>query len=122
MSTAIVPPLPLVEPHHAQRAARRVPDEDRDPDVDRIQRAGLLDHEADAERHDDLRDDRDVERALGVARALQPAGVGERDGDEQTRTRSARAAAATPISTTAGSFMPKIGEQLPREEQEEDAR
>ena len=49
------------------------------------QRARLLDHEADAQRHDDLRDDRDVERALGVARALQPAGVGQRDGDEKTR-------------------------------------
>src|SRR5829696_7668240 len=74
-------PLALVEPDHAQRGTRRVTDEDRDPDVHRLERGELLDHEADAERDDDLRDDGDVERALGVARALQAAGEGERHRD-----------------------------------------
>jgi hypothetical protein len=45
-----------------------VTDEDRDPDVDRLQCRDLLHDEADAQRQHDLRDDRDVERALRVAR------------------------------------------------------
>ena len=42
-------------------------------------------HAAQAERHDDLRDDRDDERAARVAAALQRARVGERHRDEQPR-------------------------------------
>jgi hypothetical protein len=43
----------------------------------------MLDHEADAERQEDLRYDRDVERALGVAGALEAAGIGQGRGDEE---------------------------------------
>src|SRR3954464_15596283 len=49
-----VPPLPLIEPHHAQQASRRVPDEYRNPDIDRIEPARALHEVANAERHDDL--------------------------------------------------------------------
>ena len=59
-----------------------MPREDGEPDVDRIESARLLNHEADSERDDHLRDDRDVERAARVARALQPAGVSKSDGDK----------------------------------------
>ena len=47
-------PLALAEADQAQRAARGVADENRDPDVDRLERPGLLDHEADTERYDHL--------------------------------------------------------------------
>src|SRR5262249_61559716 len=60
-------------------------DQNRDPDVDRVQTACLPDHKTGAEGDDDLRDDRDVERALGVSRPLKSARVCERDGDEKTR-------------------------------------
>ena len=39
-------PLPLVEPEHAQHAARGVPDEDRDPDVDGLKGGEPQDEEA----------------------------------------------------------------------------
>src|SRR4051812_8644701 len=55
-----LPPLSLIEPPDAQGAAGEVADEDREPDVDRLERRRLLDEEADAERDDDLRGDRDV--------------------------------------------------------------
>ncbi len=48
----------------------------------RFERADLFDHETDAERYRDLRDDRDVERTFCVAGSLQAAGVGQRDGDK----------------------------------------
>ena len=80
-------PLALLESQHAQHAPRRVPGKYRDPDVDWIQSARPLDDEADAERNDDLRDDRDIKRALGVAGALKPAGVREGNGDEETGER-----------------------------------
>src|SRR5687768_3228347 len=76
------PPLPLVEAQHAQPAADTLSDEDGDPDVDRVERARLLDREAGRQRQDDLGDDGDVERAARVSRSLQAAGIGERDGDE----------------------------------------
>src|SRR5262245_11949269 len=69
-------PLSLLEANHTQRAPRRVTDQNRDPDVDRVQSACLPDHKADAEGHDNLRDDRDVERAPGVTSPLQSARVG----------------------------------------------
>src|SRR5690606_20014614 len=78
-----LPPLALPEPRHAQRAAREVAEDDGEPDVAGLEAARLLEGEAQAERHDDLRDDRDVERAACVARALEPARVGERDRDEE---------------------------------------
>ena len=42
------PPLALIEADHAQRTARGMPEQYGDPDVDRIERAGLLQHEADS--------------------------------------------------------------------------
>src|SRR5262245_57480675 len=58
--------------------------EDGDPDVDRLQVTRALDDEADTERHDDLRHDRDVERATGVARTLKTAGISQGRRDENT--------------------------------------
>jgi hypothetical protein len=43
------PPL-LVEPEEAQEEPCDMPDEDRDPDMDRPQRSGLLNNKADADR------------------------------------------------------------------------
>src|SRR5687768_12143285 len=80
-----VTPLALIEPDHAQRKPRRVTDQDCDPDVKRLKRACLLDHEADAERDHYLRDDRDIERALRITGALKPARVCQRDSDEESR-------------------------------------
>src|SRR5689334_17890631 len=77
-------PLPLPEPNHAQRATRCMSREDCEPDVERNELAYLLNHKTYSERHDHLRDDRDVEWATRVARALQSAGVSQRDGDEQS--------------------------------------
>ena len=51
----------------------------------RCELAGGLQVEAEAERHADLRDQRDEERAARVAGPLQPAGIGQRDGDEESR-------------------------------------
>ena len=115
-----LPPLPLIESQHAEETAGRVADEDRDPDVDRIERAELLDEEADAERDDDLRRDRDVERALGVAGSLQPAGVGQRHGDQEAR--DAQDAKQLDADLDDRRFVhPENREQLPRDEQKEHA-
>src|SRR5690606_35365262 len=78
-----LPPLALPEPRDAEARTREVAEHDGEPDVGGLQAAGLLEQEAQAERHDDLRDDRDVERAARVAAALEPARVRERDGDEE---------------------------------------
>lgn len=53
MPTAM-PPIFLAETKHAERAARRVADENRDQDVQRLERPHLFDNEADPERHNDL--------------------------------------------------------------------
>src|SRR5262249_61278045 len=66
-----VAPLPLLEANHTQPAPRHVTDKNRDPNVNRVQPACLLDHVADTEGYDDLRDDRNIEWALGVSRPLQ---------------------------------------------------
>ena len=68
----------LIEPNDAEHASRRVTEENRDPNVERIERARLLNHETDAQRHDDLRGDRDVERALCIARPLKAASTSAR--------------------------------------------
>src|SRR5437867_9356378 len=78
-------PFPLVESQDAEGATRDVSNKNRDPDIDGIERTRPLNDEADPEWNDDLRHDRDVQRALGVSRALQPTGVRERDRDEQPR-------------------------------------
>ena len=41
-------PPTLIEPDHAEHAARHVSEQNREPDVDRVERAGLLDDETDA--------------------------------------------------------------------------
>src|SRR6185369_14991886 len=66
-----VVPLSLLEANNTQHTPRRVAHKYRDPDVDWVQPACLLDHEADAEGHNYLRDGRDVERTPGVSRSLQ---------------------------------------------------
>src|SRR5262245_21790280 len=93
-------------------------EKNRDPDVDRVQPARLPDHKADAEGHDDLRDDRDVERAPGVSSALQSARVGEGDGDE--KTRDAQNAQKLDADLDDGRLVhAEDGQQLSREKQEE---
>src|SRR5258708_6999750 len=49
-----VAPPSLIESPCAERETRRVTSEDRNPDVNRLQRSGPLDHEADAERQQHL--------------------------------------------------------------------
>ena len=49
--------------------------EDGEPDVDRLEGSHILNNKADAERNNHLRDDRYIERALGIAAALKAAGV-----------------------------------------------
>jgi len=44
--------------------------EDRDPDIDRVERTGTLDQKTDSKWHRDLRDDRNEQRALCVTRTL----------------------------------------------------
>jgi len=78
-----VPPLALAEASDGEDGARRVSQDDRQPDVRGAQTACRLEGEAEADGHDDLRDDRDVERAARVAGALEAAGVSERHGDEE---------------------------------------
>ena len=46
-----------------------------------------LQDEAEPDRHDDLRDDRDVQRPLRITRALQRAGERQRDGHEEAGHR-----------------------------------
>ena len=78
-------PLALAEPQHAQRAAREWP-RTMASQMSAARRPCSASITAQKpERHDDLGDERDVERALRVARALQRAGVDERDGDEEAR-------------------------------------
>src|SRR5688500_9895684 len=78
-------PFALIEPQNAQQAPCRVPDQNCNPDMKGLKRPGLLDHEADSKRNDDLGDYRDVERTLCVSGALQSSRVGECDGDKQAR-------------------------------------
>src|SRR3954469_5356787 len=80
-----VPPFALVESQDAQCAARRMPGENREPDVDRIESAHSPDDETRAERNYNLRDDRDVEGTLRVACALKSTSVCECNRDEQSR-------------------------------------
>src|SRR5262245_19105343 len=95
-------------------------EENRDPDVDRVQPACLPDHKADAEGHDDLRNDRDVERTLGVTSPLQSARVCERDGDE--KTRDAQHAQKLDADLVDGRLAhAEDGQQLLRETEEEAA-
>src|SRR3954462_1858608 len=76
-------PLSPIEAPHAERTSRSVTEKNGDPDVYGIERAHSLKHKTNREGHDHLRDDRDVKRPLCVPRALQSAGVSERDGNQQ---------------------------------------
>src|SRR3954463_9680371 len=76
-------PLTLIEPRHAQGAAGGVTDENRYPDIDRVEPARPPDEEADAQWDQNLRHDRYVERTLGVSGPLESAGIGQRSGDQQ---------------------------------------
>ena len=58
--------------------------ENREPDVDGIQTSRLPNYQTDPERDEYLGNDRDVERALGIAGPLQPPGVGQRNRHEQS--------------------------------------
>src|SRR5512132_133736 len=114
------PPLALIEPEHAEGAARHVPGQDRDPDVQRLERPGLPDDEADPERNRDLRDDGDVERAPRVSRPLQPSRVGERDGDEEPGHAQDVQELGADLDHRR-LVQPEDGEQLARKEEKEDA-
>src|SRR5512132_584788 len=113
-----LPPLALAEPGDGEGRARQVSEHDRRPDVGRVEAAGRLENGADSDRHDDLRDDRDVERAARVTGALEATGVGEGDGDEESRH------AQEPEQLTAdrrdeGLGHPEDAEQTGRDRQEQ---
>src|SRR5207237_5148647 len=78
------PPLFLAEAQYAQHAARHMPGENRQPDVDGIELPCFPNEETDPERYEDLRDHRDIQRALRIPGALQAARIRERDGNEQS--------------------------------------
>src|SRR5439155_23110222 len=80
-----VTPLALPESKHAQRRAGEVAQHDRQPDVARMEAPHGLKQRAQSDGHRDLRHDRDVQGTTGIAGALQPARIGEPDGDEETR-------------------------------------
>src|SRR2546423_1368005 len=113
-----VAPPSLIEPQHAQCATRRVANENRDPDVERLECTSLLDHEADPQWHEHLRDDRDVEWALGVAGSLKSAGVGQRDRDEQPRHAEHMQELRSDLDDR-GLVQAEHRQQLPRKEEKE---
>src|SRR5690606_6324730 len=80
-------PAPLTEAHPREQAPRDVPRDDGAPDVGRLEHAHPLEQDAQAQRDHQLRDERDVEGAAGVARPLQGAGIRQGHGDEQARHR-----------------------------------
>src|SRR6266508_6519679 len=80
-----MPPLALAKSDDAESRSSEMPEHDRQPDVGRLKVAHRLEYGTEADRHRDLRDDRDVQRATGVAGALQAAGVGEGHGNEEAR-------------------------------------
>src|SRR5713226_2013948 len=77
-------PLPLPEAEHTEDAPRDMTRQNRQPDIDRVELPQALYHEADAQRHEDLRNHRDVERALRVPGPLQSPRVCQGDSDEQS--------------------------------------
>src|SRR5207253_5846831 len=79
-----VAPLALPESGDGQRGSRQMPENDGRPDVRRLEAAHRLKHGAQADRHHDLGDDRDIQRAPRVAGTLQAAGVAQGHGDEET--------------------------------------
>src|SRR5687768_15379340 len=80
-------PFALPEPQDAEAGAHQVAEHNRQPDVAGLERTDRLDDRAHPDRHENLRDDGNVQRTPRVAGALQTAGVTERDGDEKARHR-----------------------------------
>src|SRR3954464_6565898 len=96
-----------------------MPEDDRQPDARRLELPGALQVEAQAERDDDLGDERDEERAAGVAGALQSAGIRQRERDEESRdTQVAQQLSADQHDR--GIVETEGAEQLLGEEQEDD--
>ena len=60
---------------------------DSDPNVDRLKCSRQLKKETDAKRDYDLRNDRNIKWALGVAGTLQTSGVGQCNRDKNSRKR-----------------------------------
>src|SRR4051794_8067131 len=58
-----VSPLALHKSADRECGPRHMAGEDGEPDMDRLEGGDIFDNEADRERNDDLRDDRDVEGA-----------------------------------------------------------
>ena len=77
------PPFTLQKTSDAQAAACHMPGKYRAPDVNRFKSGHLLNYETDAKWNYHLRDNRYVQRALGIAASLQSAGVGKSDRDKQ---------------------------------------
>src|SRR2546430_360121 len=95
-----------------------MPGENRQPDVDGIELPRLPNEETDPERHEDLRDHRDIQRALRIPSALQPTRIRERDRNEQ----SGEAQHAQQLNADVHDnriMHPEHGEQLTWQEQEE---
>jgi len=111
-------PLPLTEAQHAQHATRHMPGENGEPDVDRVELPHLLDYETDPERHEDLRDHRDVQRTLRISGPLHPPRVGQRHGDEQPGNAEHMEKLDTDVHDDRVVHS-EHGEQLPWQEQEE---
>ena len=77
--------MTLRESQDAERASSEMAEQDREPDMNRMKRAPFLDDEAETERDENLRNDRDIERALRVSGSLKSAGVCQSHGNEQAR-------------------------------------
>src|SRR5262245_48833284 len=73
-------PVTLRESQYAEGASCGMAEQDCEPDMDRMERAPFLDDEAEAERDENLRNDRYIERALRVSGSLKTAGVTESGG------------------------------------------
>src|SRR5688572_19633954 len=113
-------PPPLAETDHRQAAPGGVPGQNGEPDVHRVESPRLLDDEADAEGDDDLGNDGDVEWALGVAGALQSAGVCQRDCD-QDAGQTQHPEESGPDLDDCGLIHAEDGKKLAGKEQKEEA-
>ena len=80
-----ISPFTLHKADDTQRTSGYVPDEDGDPNMDRLQGPYTPDHKANTEWYYDLRNDGDIKRALGISGPLQAAGVGQSDGNKDAR-------------------------------------
>ena len=74
--------MTLRESQYTERASSEMAEQDREPDMDRMERAPFLDDEAETERDENLRNDRYVEWALRVSGSLKTARITEGNGNE----------------------------------------